>query len=132
MPAAALYVYSPYASLTDQIRTVANRAAEQDIRITRVYADFGPVHSLDERAGLQQMVADCKRNLLDIVLIETAAIFGNNASELARYQWILCAHGVKVMPVDGRPFPDGTGDHTGLLSEVIAYYEQLLAHVADK
>lgn len=132
MTAAALYVYSPCVSLTEQIRTVANRAAEQDIQITRVYADFGQSLSLDQRAGFQQMVADCKRRLLDTILIETAAVFGKNASELARYRWILCTHGVKVMSVDGKPFPDTTGDHTGLLPEVIAYYERLLVRVATE
>lgn len=132
MPTAALYVYSADATLTDQIRTVANFAAEQDIQITCIYSDICErTQPLEGRTGFERLFSESNLGLFDTVLVESASTLGNNPVELARCRWILRFSGVELRTVSPDPFPDSEADLAALLGGIIAYCERLLARVSS-
>lgn len=99
------YIYARYspgpqqteASIEGQVRECKEYANRNGIRIINVYSDSKQTGRNDNRAGFQQMLRDCKRGGVDIVLVWKIDRFGRNRAEIAQNRALLKISGVKVV-----------------------------------
>lgn len=97
---AALYSNGSNSSINDQIRTIANYAAENNIHIIQTYTDNGQYSSPEERPEFQRMLADASRGMFDVLLVETAERMSQNIYELVWYKHRLKTRNVHLRYVD--------------------------------
>ena len=99
------YIYARYspgpqqteASIEGQVRECKEYADRNGIRIINVYSDSKQTGRNDKRAGFQQMLRDCKRGGVSVVLVWKLDRFGRNRAEIAQNRALLKLSGVKVV-----------------------------------
>lgn len=87
------------ASIEGQVRECKEYADRNGIRIINVYSDSKQTGRNSDRAGFQQMLRDCKRGGVSVVLVWKIDRFGRNRAEIAQNRALLKLSGVKVVSV---------------------------------
>ena len=99
------YIYARYspepqqteASIEGQLRECKEYARRNDMRVLGVYTDSKQTGRNDKRAGFQQLLRDCKRGGVSVVLVWKIDRFGRNRAEMAQNRAILKMSGVRVV-----------------------------------
>lgn len=87
------------ASIEGQVRECKEYAERNGIRIINIYSDSKQTGRNSDRAGFQQMLRDCKRGGVSVVLVWKIDRFGRNRAEIAQHRAMLKLAGVKVVSV---------------------------------
>ena len=126
---AALYAHAYCESLNDQIRMIANYAAEQDILIVRVYGELGssPGRGLPD---FERLCKDARLGAFAAVLATDAGRIGSNRYEAARFRWRLRSVGVRLLYTEAADTVVDKDDDAW--EGLIEYYEVLMEQMTRK
>lgn len=117
-------------SIEGQIRICTEYAERQDLMITKHYIDREISGKTDARPEFQQMIADAKAGLFDVLVVYKTDRFARNKYDSAIYKTKLKKSGVKIMYA-AETIPEGP---EGILIESImeGYAEYYSAELSQK